>query len=145
MHRRQGMSLERFCRKRVISCGLEDTATAIAQLMRDEHVGAVVVLSADGGPVGIVTDRDLVTRVLAEGRTADTEARVFMTPEPITVRASARLDDVVATMRAAGVRRLPIVGADGAVVGLVALDDITVLLAGELSASMAAVQSNRGP
>jgi signal-transduction protein with cAMP-binding, CBS, and nucleotidyltransferase domain len=113
--------------------------------MRDEHVGAVVVLTDDGRPVGIVTDRDLVTRVLAEGRAPDTEARFFMTPEPITVRASARLDDVVATMRSAGVRRLPIVSADGAVVGLVALDDITVLLSGELSASMAAVQSNRGP
>jgi CBS domain-containing protein len=61
------------------------------------------------------------------------------------VRADEKIDDAISSIRAAGVRRLPIVDANGRAVGMVTLDDLVVLVAGELSAAAGAVQANRGP
>ncbi len=138
------MSIERFCRKRVVTAQPDESAFAVARRMRDEHVGCVVIVEL-GRPVGIVTDRDLVSRVLAERRSPEQPIRDFMTAAPVTVRAGDQLDHVVSRMREAGVRRLPITDAGGALVGLVSLDDVNVLLAGELNAAVEAIQDNRGP
>lgn len=59
--------------------------------------------------------------------------------------APVRIDDAISAIRAPGVRRGPIVDASGRVAGMVTLDDLVVLVAGELSAAAAAVQANRGP
>jgi CBS domain-containing protein len=112
--------------------------------MLRSHVGAVVVVQA-GRPVGIVTDRDLALRVVAAGRSGDTPVRDVMSENLVTVRFDAQLDDVALRMREQGVRRVPIVDAAGALVGLVSLDDLYVLLSGELSAGAHAVLDNRGP
>ena len=139
------MSLDRFCRKRVVTAHASEPVMDVACRMRDEHVGAVVIVSTDGAPKGIVTDRDLVVRALAQGGDPAAAIETVMTPDPVTLARSERLDDVVACMREDGIRRIPIIDDQGALVGLVSLDDISVLLAGELSASVAAVQNNRGP
>jgi CBS domain-containing protein len=139
------MSLERFCRKRVVTAQASEPVVDVARRMRDEHVGSVVIVSTDGAPTGIVTDRDLVVRALAEGGDPAAAIETIMTPAPVTLERNDRLDDVVACMREHGIRRIPVIDERGALVGLVSLDDINVLLAGELSASVAAVQDNRGP
>ena len=61
------------------------------------------------------------------------------------VRSDQKIDDAVIAIRTAGVRRLPIVDAAGKAIGVVTLDDLVVLLAGELSMAAGAVQTNRGP
>jgi CBS domain-containing protein len=139
------MSLERFCRKPIVTALPDDSAAWVAQRMRDEHVGCVIIVDGAGRAVGVVTDRDLTVRVLAGGGSPEAPISMFMTPDPITIRSDQQLDDVVAQMREAGVRRLPIVDAAGVLAGMVSLDDISVLLSAELSASTAAIHENRGP
>jgi signal-transduction protein with cAMP-binding, CBS, and nucleotidyltransferase domain len=139
------MSLERFCRKEVVTAQPDDSAKHVAQRMRDEHVGCVIIVDGAASAVGVVTDRDLTVRVLASGMSLDAPISTFMTSDPVTIRQDQQLDDAVTLMREAGVRRLPIIDSAGSLTGMVSLDDINVLLSAELSASTAAIHDNRGP
>jgi CBS domain-containing protein len=138
------MSLERFTRKQVVSGSRTETVRQIAKKMEDAHVGAVVLVD-NRVPVGIVTDRDLALRILARGKSGDTPVGEVMSGDLVTVRASEALDDAILRMRQRGVRRLPIVTDDGALVGLVSLDDLNVLFAGEIWSATQAILENRGP
>ena len=139
------MSLERFCRKPMVTILPKQAIHDAALMMRDHHVGAVLVVE-DERPVGIVTDRDIVLRAVVEGRDPETTpVRDIMSRNLTAVRHDEKIDDAVSAIRAAGVRRVPILDATGKAVGMVALDDLVVLMAGELSAAAGAVRSNRGP
>lgn len=139
------MSLERFCRKPMVTILPKRAVHDVALMMRDHHVGAVLVVE-DERPVGIVTDRDIVLRAIVEGRAPETTpVRDIMSRNLTVVRHDEKIDDAISAIRAAGVRRVPIVDATGKAVGMVTLDDLVVLMAGELSAAAGAVQSNRGP
>jgi CBS domain-containing protein len=139
------MSLERFCRKPVVMISSHQSAYDAAVQMRERHVGAVVVVE-DDRPVGIVTDRDLVLRGILGGRDPNaTPVRDVMSRHLTVLRSDDRIDDAVSSIRTAGVRRLPIVDSEGKAIGMVTLDDLFVLIAGELSVAVGAVQSNRGP
>lgn len=111
----------------------------VARIMAEQGLRAVVV--EDGGrPVGIVTDLDLVSRVLARGLTPDTPVEAVMTPDPITVEATDPLDAVYALIQQYGVRQLPLTR-DGQLVGIVGLDD----LVSELSAELRRLLPDRDP
>lgn len=138
------MSLQRFTRREIITGTGDQNAGEIARLMQDAHVGAVVIVE-DGRPVGIVTDRDLVVRVIAEGWPTTRAVRDLMTRDVVVARADDTLDHALYLMRHHGVRRLPVVDDDGALVGLMALDDLLVLLSGEVSSVAETVLDNRGP
>jgi CBS domain-containing protein len=139
------MSLERFCRKDVVTILSKQSIRDAALKMRDAHVGAIVVVD-DDRPVGIVTDRDIVLRAILENRDPQTTAvRDVMSRDLKVIRDNEKIDDAISAIRAAGVRRLPIVDAKGKPVGMVSLDDLVVLIAGELSVAAGAVQANRGP
>jgi CBS domain-containing protein len=138
------MSLERFARKEMVVANLHESSAEVAARMKERHVGAVVVVQ-DARPIGIVTDRDLVTRVLATRATKDTPIGDIMTANPETVRTGDSLDTAVARMRERGVRRLPIVDREGRLAGMVTLDDVLVLLAAEQTALANAVRANKGP
>jgi CBS domain-containing protein len=104
-----------------------------AQLLADAGVGCVVV-AEEGRPVGIVTDRDLVLRVMAPGLDPEkTRLREVMSAEPVFVAKERSLDQVLATMRQQGVRRVPVVDAHGQLEGVVALDDLLPLLSDQLA------------
>jgi len=139
------MSLERFCREPVVTIQPKQSIHDAARMMRDRHVGAVVVVD-DDRPVGIVTDRDIVVRGIIEGRDPNTTpVRDVMSGNPTVARSDQKIDDAVIAIRTAGVRRLPIVNAAGKVIGIVTLDDLVVLMAGELNLVAGAVQQNLGP
>ena len=104
------------------------TVREAAQLMKSEDVGVLPVVEAEGGDkrlVGMVTDRDIAIRVVAEGRTGD-EARVrdIMSGNPKTVRENDNVDDVLELMGREQVRRIPVVDDRGTVVGIIAQADI---------------------
>ncbi|GAA4039396.1 CBS domain-containing protein [Nonomuraea soli] len=100
------------------------TAREVAQHMDHSGVGCVIV--TDGRDViGIVTDRDLVLRVLARGRSADTPIVEAMTTKPVGVRPDDDLDVAFETLRRHAIRRLPVVEGD-TVLGMVTLDDLLV-------------------
>ena len=139
------MSLERFCRKSVVTVQPHQTVQEAATQMRDHHVGAIVVVEKDRA-VGILTDRDVTLRAIAEGRDPrTTPIGEVMSRDLKVLRGDEKIDDAVSSIRAAGVRRLPIVDATGKPIGMVTLDDLVVLMAGELGAAAGAVRENRGP
>ena len=109
--------------------------------MRDRAVGCLIVQES-GHLAGIVTDRDLVVRVLAEGIDA-TSARVgdFATYDAITVSVHEGLETAAERMREHGIRRLPVVDDQGQVVGIVTADDLFVLLGRELSSVCEGIQN----
>jgi len=126
-----------ICTREVVYCGRDASVLEVAQLMRNHHVGDLIVAETRNGrlePLGIVTDRDLVVKVLAEGVSAETlRAADLMTRELITVAEAGAVHEAIERMRAEGVRRLPVVGADGALVGVLSADDVTEFLAEELT------------
>jgi len=139
------MSLERFCREPVVTIQPTQSVRDAARLMRDRHVGAVLVVDGDR-PIGIVTDRDIVMRAIIEGRDPNTTpVRDVMSGSLTVVGSDQKIDDAVVAIRTAGIRRLPIVNAAGKAIGIVTLDDLVVLMAGELNLVAGAVQQNVGP
>jgi CBS domain-containing protein len=127
------MSLERF-RTAVATIDADDTVVKAAQRMRDGRVGSLVV-ARRGRPIGIVTDRDIVVRAIAEQRDpAHDRIGNYVTYDPVTVYVYEGIETASERMRRYGVRRLPIVDADGMAIGIVTADDLLVLLGGEMAA-----------
>jgi len=126
------MSLLAFTRKSVVTVQPETTILGAARLMMERCVGALVISDASGEVArGIVTDRDLLY-MISEGMDPKTATvGCFAQPRLHTVRVDESVTDVTAAMRKHGVRRLPVVDAEGRLVGLVSLDDILALLGRE--------------
>jgi CBS domain-containing protein len=99
----------------------DDVLADAAKAMSQGDFGAVVVTEGSGGVRGILTDRDIVVRAIAEGKDpAVTEVREVFTTEPTTLSPEDSLDDAVDALRGSHVRRLPVV--DGSeVVGIVSI------------------------
>jgi CBS domain-containing protein len=93
-------------------------------MMRDRNVGSVVVIDGVGYLAGIVTDRDLALRGMADGRSSDTTVDGVMTRDVATVSLHADASDAAELMAKRMVRRLPVVDEQGHVHGVVALDDL---------------------
>jgi len=131
------MRIGELCTREVVYCGPDDGVPEVAQLMRNHHVGDLIVAEMRNGrlvPVGVVTDRDLVVKVLAEGVAPDVLlARDLMTRMLVTAVEHESVYEAVERMRAEGVRRLPVVGADGSLIGVLSADDVTEFLAEELT------------
>jgi CBS domain-containing protein len=110
--------------------------------MRENHVGSLVVVAkvgTPGLPIGMITDRDLAVGVMALGLDPEkTLVEAVMRPRIALLRETEGLGRAIALMRAEGVRRLPVVDADGTLVGVLAADDLIELFADELS-SLAAM------
>jgi len=141
------MSLDRFCRRPLATVREIDNVFTAARTMREYHVGAVVVVDDSGAkPLGLLTDRDIMCRVVAEGANPKViGVTSVMSRHPVVAHRDEDIDDAVRKMREAGVRRLPIVDERGTLAGFMALDDLTVLLAGEMGETAKVLQSNRGP
>jgi CBS domain-containing protein len=108
----------------------EQTVRAAAEVMEAAGIGATVVVDGDV-PVGIVTDRDLVRRVLARGVPDDARVDSVMTTPVVTVDAAEEVDRAFELIGRHGVRRLVVVDG-GRFVGLVSLDDLLVRVSDEL-------------
>jgi CBS domain-containing protein len=105
-----------------------------AKLMEERGVGCVLVLS-NGKPRGLLTDRDIVLRCVAHNLdVSDTTIENILSESLATVRETDGIFECIEKMHAAGVRRVPVVGADGKAVGVVCFDDLVRLLSQELSA-----------
>src|SRR5574341_1254224 len=103
-----------------------DTVEMAAQKMRRENAGSLPVVEDHGSKriVGIITDRDIAMRVVAEGRDSQTRVEAAMSGNPITARADDSVDKVARLMADQKVRRRPIVDAQDSVVGIVAQADL---------------------
>jgi CBS domain-containing protein len=115
-----------------------------ARLMRRNHVGCLVVVGERSPcgmvPIGVLTDRDIVTAVIAN----DQDARLLhvgdvMSVDIVAVNEDESVIGLLAAMRRRGVRRVPVTDAAGALVGIAALDDVLGLLADEMLGVVAAI------
>ena len=127
-----------ICNRDVAFTTRETTVAAAAKLMRHGHVGSLIIVEQMNGgrrvPVGIVTDRDIVVEVVATGLDPATiTVGDIMGGELVVGRERGTLLEITEIMRFKGVRRLPIVGDDGQLVGIVTTDDVLELLADELN------------
>jgi CBS domain-containing protein len=126
------MSVGRICSRDVDTANYDEPVLDSAHRMRDRQVGTVIVVD-DMRPVGILTDRDLTLRVLAAGLDPQaTRVSEVMTPSPTTIGEDDSIETAVGYMRAGRFRRLPVVGRDGRLIGILALDDVLELVADEL-------------
>lgn len=107
-----------------VTCPSWATLGQVARLMRDRNVGCVVVVDEIGYLAGIVTDRDLALRGLAEGHSADIPIDKVMTRDVATVSVHADVTDAAAIMTKRRVRRLPAVDEQDHPHGVVTLDDL---------------------
>jgi CBS domain-containing protein len=127
------MSLMEFCRRDVVTVRPEESVRTAAQTLRNRGVGALVVVADSNRPVGIVTDRDLVLRVMAMDRDAEhTRVADVMSQPAITAGPLDRIEVTTARMRDIGVRRMPVVSPDGELIGLLSADDLVELMGREL-------------
>ena len=124
------MNAYEICQRNVVTVRRHEELSTAAWVMRERNVGCLVVVDPAGAfggwrPVGLLSDRDIVTNVFA--RDCDPRSVVVdevMARHPLTVFQSASIDDTLQRMRAAGARRVPVVDDRGCLTGILALDDI---------------------
>lgn len=131
------MQIGEICTREVVCTSVETPVAAAAKLMRQYHTGDVIVTRSHGGkrvPLGIVTDRDIVLGVIATELAPGTlTVGDIMGAELTTAGENEDVFDAIQRMRNKGVRRMPIVDEDGALTGIVSIDDIIEILAEELT------------
>jgi CBS domain-containing protein len=130
------MKTGEICSRTVIFVHRHTRLSEAARLMREHHVGSLVVVDEDARgrvPVGMITDRDIVVEVL----TADLDYRTLsageiMSKDLVVARDEDDALDTLKLMRARGIRRVPVVGRAGTLVGIVTVDDLLEIVSEQL-------------
>lgn len=139
------MHIKDICSRVVVVAETNTNLREAARLMRDHHVGALVVVDGSDGarrPIGIVTDRDIVVAVVAATEVQPEELTVgdVMSADLVVAGEDVGVFEAVDLMQDRGARRLPVVDAEGRLVGIITLDDVLRMVAGELTALAIAAQ-----
>jgi signal-transduction protein with cAMP-binding, CBS, and nucleotidyltransferase domain len=131
----------------VVTVQPQTTLAECAQIMRNQHVGSVIVVDDKGrrdNPVGIVTDRDIVIETVAVDLDPKTlTAGDVMTTPLATVADTDDILDALAKMRERGVRRLPVITEDGTLAGIIAVDNLLEALAEQLDSIVRVVKAEQ--
>lgn len=131
------MKIGEICTREVIITHRSDSALEAARLMREYHVGDVVVVDRDKDqniPVGIVTDRDIVLELVAKEIDAKSvTSGDIMSTDLLIANEDDQLAEKIQEMRVKGVRRVPVVNNQGGLVGVVSEDDIVGILGEQLN------------
>ena len=130
------MKVGDICTRNPATVSTSATLAEAARLMKDRHIGAVIVTKAPlDRPVatGIITDRD-IARAQLDRRSdlASLSAEEVMTRNPLEINEEDSLDKAIEKLRARGVRRAPVVSPSGALVGVVSTDDLLAHVARDL-------------
>lgn len=130
------MSVGIICNREVVIVEGSATIPEAAKLMREYHVGNVVVIEERDGlnyPVGILTDRDIIIELIAKEIDINSvTVGDIMSSEIKLARENDDVTDTIKQMRYGGIRRMPVIDERGALIGIVALDDLIDLLAEQL-------------
>jgi len=123
-----------ICVRSVQVASPKETVRVVTARMADARVGTMVVLGEDKKPAGILTDRDIALRCVAQRRDPDTTEVGSVMSVPVTcVHESTPIETALARMAGVHARRLVVVDDDERLVGILALDDVLELLAEELT------------
>ena len=139
------MSAGEYCNRDVVMISKDAAVRDAVNLLRNYHVGDVVVVEKVAGknhPIGILTDRDIVVEILAKDVdvTSVTVGDV-MSLKLVTVTEQTSLLDTLESMHQHGIRRLPVVDSAGVLVGIITLDDLLEFFAEQIS-KVAALMKN---
>lgn len=130
------MSVGYICNREVTVAEKGASIQEIANLMREFHVGNLVITEDREGiriPIGIVTDRDIIIELIAQDIPLNSvTAGDVMSTRMVIANEKDEVNDAVKEMRLKGVRRMPVVNDQGALVGIVTLDDLIDLFAEQL-------------
>lgn len=131
------MPIGEFCNREVVYATRETSIPEAAQLMRQYHVGNLVVVDEIDGkrvPVGIVTDRDMVIEIISQSLDFNAfSVGDIMSPQLVSVQETEGVFETIRLMRTKGIRRIPVVNQKGGLEGIVSADDILDLLAEEMA------------
>jgi predicted transcriptional regulator len=131
------MTVRSICTHKVITVDREIDIAAAASVIRDNHIGYLIVTDSRSGgssPIGVITDRDIVVKVMAMDVDPHTlTVGDVMTPEPLTAADDDGISETLRRMRRMGVRRVPVVGPGGKVSGVLSIDDVLDHVVGQLS------------
>ena len=134
------MSIGEICIRQVVIAGARESVYEASQLMLRFSVGNVLVVE-NKHPAGILTDRDIIIRVVAQEKDPrKTLIGDIMSTPIVTIKESSGLGDAIRLMRSRGIRRLPVIDEEGQLAGIVTLDDLIELLAEEMSALAALIK-----
>jgi CBS domain-containing protein len=129
------MNAGSVCKREVVTVTPTDDLIAAAHVMREKHVGYLIVCEASRNKrvAGVLTDRDIVVAVLAQ----EVDARILkvgdvMTRDPLVIDEGQSIEAVLRHMREAGVRRVPVVDGAGALSGVLSIDDVLERIAEQL-------------
>lgn len=130
------MTVGEICNREVVVIQRDGSVQEAARLMRQHHVGALVVADKPGNrviPVGIITDRDLVVEVMA----TELDKKVItvgdiMLQELFSVKENTAAHEAINFMRRKTIRRLPIINDAGELVGILTMDDVLEILSEEM-------------
>jgi CBS domain-containing protein len=128
------MNIRTICSRVVASAAETESVKAGALRMAEYGVGTLVMVNENRHPVGIVTDRDVMLRCVAEGKDpVDTPLSEIMTSPVRTLHEMSPMDEALDAMQKVAARRLVITDDDGAVVGILSIDDVIGLVSEQLS------------
>jgi CBS domain-containing protein len=134
-----------ICTKPAVTASPDTTVQEAAHRMRTRKVGALVIVNGDREPLGVVTDRDITVKVVAVGADpALVRVGALVKRKPAVIQEKAGILDATRLMSRRGVRRLPVVGAGGKLVGILALDDLLMLLGTEFEHIASTLSSELG-
>jgi CBS domain-containing protein len=133
-----------ICSKPVVTTTPTASVRDAARLMRQKKVGAIVIVNGNR-PAGILTDRDIAVSVVADGRDpASVQVSDVMHRDVTVIPAESGIADATRMFAAKGVRRLPVVDRQGKVMGILALDDLLMLLGNEMGQVASTLQRGLG-
>ena len=141
------MNVGELCNREVVIAYRDMGLVEASWLMREHHVGSLVVVAdrnSERVPVGMITDRDIVVAVVA--RKADPQSLTVgdvMSMGALVVREQDGIADALRLMRENGVRRVPVVTSSGALAGIITIDDVLELVAEEMDAFVHTLRSER--
>jgi predicted transcriptional regulator len=127
------MTVGEVCKRNVVVAAKNETIVEAANHMRASHVGDLVVVEDRQGsrvPIGVITDRDIVVGAVApnSGHLESLLVGDIMTSDVVTARETEPIEGALKKMEERGIRRLPVVDGNGALVGIVTLDDALQVL-----------------
>ncbi len=138
------MAISQYMETKVVTCPPTTTLKEIARLMRANNIGTVIVQN-NGKPEGIITDRDLAVKALANGKNCDVTLVTEVMSRPIvTAKINDGVYEIIAKMKKSKIRRMPITNGVGKLVGIISFGDIVSLLSDELFDLSQAALSHKG-
>ena len=126
------MLVDAIMNTEVVTVTRDHTVLRAARLMREQNVGSVIVVDEHKRPIGLLTDRDIAIKLVAEERAADTPIDEIMSTPVYAIPESTLIFDMLREMSRRKVHRVPVIDEHKRLIGIVSVDDALLLLTTEL-------------